>query len=41
MQPDGKLSNKINSNQQIADDLAIIRLVLHHQNAFAHAAAST
>jgi hypothetical protein len=37
MQPDAKLSNDNNVNQHIADDLAIIRLVLDHQNAFAHA----
>src|SRR5215469_18737461 len=31
----------IGRGQHIADDLAIIRLVLHHQNAFGHAAGST
>src|SRR6516162_6549590 len=41
MQPYAKLSNENNANQQIADDLAIIRLVLDHQNALAHAPAST
>src|ERR1700746_644687 len=40
MQLNAKLSNENNENQRIADDLAIVGLIVHHQNALAHAAST-